>query len=158
LGAPRPVGHRPKLTIYWTGLRSCMEYLVAIQLLCGSFAAYVASRKNRNRFLWFLLGLAVPVGGVLMALIVGKGQRTPGKGVESPDVAEAEPRRPPKRCCGSYIPDCRGCPYFTRPLFDPSYGGRRKGYCELFEKELIEEAGARQAKIAAERNERALFH
>ncbi|MEF8788161.1 MAG: hypothetical protein V5A84_03745 [Planctomycetota bacterium] len=116
-----------------------MVYLVAFQLLCGCFAGYVAAQKRRNWFWWFLVGTLVPVAGVLIALMVdsaraGRGGRSRGR---SRDRGGEKLKRP-KRCCGEYIPDCKGCPYFSRPLFDGSYRDEKKGYCKFFKKELIE--------------------
>jgi hypothetical protein len=141
----------------WSGgtkirLSGAMEYLVAFQLLCGCFAGYVASRKERNWFAWFLIGALVPVFGVIAALLVDE------PATESPEddwtekLEETKKRKlkPPKRCCARYIPDCQGCPYFRKPLFDPTYSGSKKGYCELFEKDLIDSQEDKGAKITIE--------
>ena len=117
-----------------------MEYLVAFQVLCAGFAAFVAARKGRSAILWFAVGL-LPVVGVVLALTVERpSARREGRG------KGAEPR-PPRRCRGSYIPDCEGCPFFTRPLFDASYQGPKKGYCKRFERTLSEEAGSKGGRV-----------
>jgi hypothetical protein len=117
-----------------------MEYVIAFQLLCGCFAGYVASQKHRNWFWWFLVGTLVPVAGVLIALTV-EDARTAERG-RGPRRASEETQQPkrPKRCCGRYIPDCQGCPYFSRPLFDPSFDKEteKKGYCRFFKKDLVQ--------------------
>jgi hypothetical protein len=115
-----------------------MEYFLAFQLLCGLFAAFVAARKGRSALVWFALGLLLPIVGVVLALRA----RPPRVRTEGPRASvdeAASQRQPPRRCCGSYIPDCLGCPFFTRPLFDPSYEGPKKGYCQHFENVLVEE-------------------
>ena len=125
-----------------------MSYLIAFQLLCGCFAGYVASQKGRNWFFWFLAGLVVPVLGVVLAVIVARPRRPSAEGERPRAGTEAaRERRPPSRCCGSYIPDCQGCPYFRKPLFDPTYSGTRKGLCEFFHKELKEPPPAKGTKI-----------
>ena len=60
-------------------------------------------------------------------------------------------KHPPKRCCGSYIADCQGCCYFARPLFDPSYAGTRKGRCERFNRDLVDEGGDKSSRIVVEK-------
>lgn len=131
-----------------------MEYLVAFQLLCGCFAGYVASHKKRNWFFWFLVGGAVPLLGVLAALMVEEpAEEEPGVPARGRNGSSGRERRPPSRCCGRYIPDCRGCPYFKRPLFDRTYSGARKGYCELFDKKLVEEPHEGGVKITIEEDE-----
>jgi len=116
-----------------------MEYLVAFQLLCGCFAGYVAAQKHRNWFWWFLVGTLVPVAGVLIALAVDRPDANRGHGNRGGTRnKEGQKLQRPKRCCGDYIPDCHGCPYFSRPLFSGSDEGEKKGYCKFFKKELIE--------------------
>jgi len=126
-----------------------MEYFLAIQLLSGLFAAFVAARKGRGALAWFALGLLLPVVGVVLALRVGplraRAEHT-GPGLQE----AAAQRQAPRRCCGSYIPDCQGCPFFTRPLFDPSYEGPKKGYCQHFEKVLVEQGGREGSHAVSE--------
>lgn len=131
-----------------------MEYLVAFQLLCGCFAGYVASHKGRGWFAWFLLGALVPIAGVIAVLLVEEPSEEPPEEDWTDELKEARKRKlkPPKRCCARYIPDCQGCPYFRKPLFDPTYTGSKKGYCELFEKELIEGQKDKGVKITIEEN------
>jgi len=130
-----------------------MEYFVAFQLLCGCFAGFVASRKDRGWFVWFLLGTFVPVFGVIAALLANEPATEPAEENWTQELERKTKNRklkPPKRCCGRYIPDCQGCPYFRKPLFDPTYSGSKKGYCELFEKELIDNQKKKGVKITIE--------
>jgi len=121
--------------------------LIAFQLLCGCFAGYVASQKGRNWFFWFLVGL-VPVLGVILALIVEKPHHPQARRDRTDGDREvARERRPPLRCRGEYIPDCQGCPYFRKPLFDPTYAGTRKGWCDFFHKDLRELPSTKGIKI-----------
>ncbi|MHC4592772.1 MAG: hypothetical protein ACYS8L_08775, partial [Planctomycetota bacterium] len=60
------------------------------------------------------------------------------------------PRTKPKRCCGSYIPDCFGCPHFRRKLFDPARSEGKKGYCEFFRKDLVDPSREKNSKVAIE--------
>ncbi len=121
-------------------------YLVAFQLLCGAFGAFLASRKRRSPAAWFAIAFAVPVVGVILAFTVREYRRAK-PGVSKCRQEQRRTLQPPKRCCRSYIPDCLGCPYFNRPLFDDSYTGERKGYCRLFGKELLESGDRKTAKI-----------
>lgn len=118
-----------------------MEYLIAFQLLCGAFGAYLARRKNRSVVLWFGIAAVVPVAGVVLALVVGKAGRTEAKKAKRKKGEHGGKNRPrrPRRCNGSYISDCRGCPYFYRPLFDTTYDENHKGRCRFYDRELYEE-------------------
>jgi len=121
------------------------EYLLAIQIACGCFAAFLAARQGQSRPAWFAVGALLPVVGVLLALWATRTRparaeagRPGASGKEA--KGRARGRRPPRRCRGSYIPDCVGCPHFrASPLFDPSLQDSRKGYCELFGKPLVDE-------------------
>ncbi len=115
--------------------RSGVEYAVVFLLLCGGFAGFVASRKGRSAALWFVVGL-IPILGVVLALSLAPARASRKR------VARPEPRRgvKPKRCNGSFGPECWGCPHFRRPLFDPFYSGHRKGYCMLFGQVLAEQS------------------
>ena len=123
-----------------------MAYLVAFQLLCGAFGAFLASRKRRSPAAWFAIAFALPIVGVILAYRVGEYRRAKPRLREGRDERR-RPLQPPKRCCGSYIPDCLGCPHFSRPLFDDSYTGGKKGYCRLFGKQLLESGERKTAKI-----------
>lgn len=127
-----------------------VAYAVAFQLLCGSFAAFLAGRKGRSRIAWFAVGLLVPIIGV--ALAWSAAPRAAGPKAKRRDRAPGaqRQRRRPRRCTGSYIPDCLGCRYFIRPLFDPSYSGFRKGRCELLGRDLVDEAERESSKPASE--------
>jgi hypothetical protein len=127
-----------------------MEYIIVFQLLAGAFAAYVASRKGRSWFLWALFGALVPVVGAVCALLIGPA-RPAGAEPTQAERREEKLKRVPRRCCGRYIPDCRGCPFFRRPLFDRSYEGDKRGYCERFDKELTAPKKTRDSKISVER-------
>jgi len=121
-----------------------MEYLLAFQFLCGGFAAYVAARKRRSLLGWFAIGFLLPVLGAVLCLVVGARVRAGGPG------PEPRKRRRPKRCNGSYIPDCQGCPHFTKPLFDSSYNEKRRGRCEFFDRELQQEGRKRGSRVVIE--------
>lgn len=113
-----------------------MLHVLALQIACGAFAAFVAARNGRNRAVWFAIGMLLPVLGVVLALSAKKpyapGEYTGG-------ATRSLPRRP-KRCIGAYTADCLGCRHFSRPLFDDSYKNGKKGRCGLFRRELIEQA------------------
>ena len=115
------------------------EYVVAFQLLCGGFAAFLAAGKRRSWPLWFALGLLIPILGVALAWWIPEKR---GERRSSAREGLRPKKCPPTRCVGHYIADCAGCPYFLKPLFDPSYSGPRKGYCTLFARDLLEGQGA----------------
>ena len=119
-----------------------MEYVVVFQVFCGFFAAFVAARKERSVLAWFAIGTLLPVVGVALALRV---KRTPARGGKERTVRQA-----PRRCRGSFIPDCRGCPFFSRPLFDPSQDSSKKGYCQRFERVLVQENGRKGSRVTFE--------
>jgi hypothetical protein len=57
----------------------------------------------------------------------------------------------PRRCCGSYIPDCQGCAFFTgKQLFESSADPRKKGYCERYGKDLLEESRVTGSRVMIE--------
>ncbi len=127
-----------------------IAYLLAFQLLCGSFACFLAARRRRSRLAWFAVGTLVPVLGVLLALRVKQstGRRSapgPGRKAKSPSG-----RSRPRRCSGSYIPECHGCPHFARPLFDATYGGSKKGHCGLFGRDLYVETEKAKSRVVLE--------
>ncbi|MHC4479351.1 MAG: hypothetical protein ACYS8K_08085 [Planctomycetota bacterium] len=129
-----------------------MHYFVVFQVLCGCFAAFTAGRKGRRPAVWWFVGALVPVFGVVLSLAVPPLSAGPAS---SPLAAEKTPlaRRPrakPKRCCGSYIPDCFGCSYFRRPLFDPGRSEGKKGHCEFFDKDLITKSEDEGSKVVIE--------
>jgi len=116
-----------------------MNYLIVLFALCGFFSAYVAGRKGRNPLAWWFVGALLPVIGPILSLAVppkSLADRESARGPGGPARRRPPPR--PKRCCGEYMPDCRGCPYFRRQLFDPSRAERTKGRCEFFGKDLEE--------------------
>ena len=107
-------------------------YVIAALLFCGAFCSFVAAGKNRNRWLWFVIGF-VPFVGVIAVLVVPPLRPTGGAGQTAP---EGRARKRPRRCSGAFIPDCRGCPYFERPLFTGRADEGGKCYCRFFRKEL----------------------
>lgn len=124
-----------------------MPYLVVVQILCGFFSAYVAGRKGRSRVAWWFIGALLPVAGVVLALLAGDKERSEGSAAavtHAPSEAALRRRRRPKRCCGSYIPDCLGCPYFRRPLFSQNPRPNLRGTCQYFGIDLVQESGSRR--------------
>lgn len=139
-----------------------MEYLLAFQVLCGCFAAYVTARQGRNWLAWFAVGMLLPVVGVVLALSAAKehlGRKATARRIlwgKTDKLAEGAPRRP-RRCRGSYIPDCQGCPYFRRnPLFEPGDDGPRKGYCRYYRQALVENDGSAAGDVPVD--EESLAH
>ena len=126
-----------------------METAVAIQIFVAVFCGFLAARKNRSPVAWALIGL-VPVVGVLAAIVVPRAEPRPAGRRTEPSLPRSLPR--PKRCCGRYIPDCRGCPYFRRALFqtDEQKDRGRVGYCEFFEKDLLEQEESEGPEILFE--------
>jgi hypothetical protein len=125
-----------------------MYFFICVQLLCGLFACFVAKAKNRSATLWLLLGAILPILGVVIILILSPKDAPLS---EEKDSSEQKPKRRPKRCCGSYLPDCHGCPYFSRPLFDNSYNENKKGRCEFFGRDLYEEPEERKSSVRIEK-------
>ena len=82
--------------------------------------------------LWFAIAGGVPVIGIALVVLIGRSESSHPK----TDVREKRSQRPPKRCIGSFIPDCRGCPFFSSPLFDPSEDDTCVGRCRYYGKEL----------------------
>lgn len=103
-------------------------------MLCAGFGAYVARRRGRSPVLWGLAAGLVPVAGVVICWRLKP--PSPKHSTDDEKAILAFPRQRPKRCCGSYIPDCHGCSYFRRSLFDTAHDDAFKGYCSFFEKEL----------------------
>lgn len=129
-----------------------MHYLIVFQVLCGFFCAFLAGRKGRSRTTWWFVGALLPVFGVVLSLAV---PQSPASALAAPRKpgrkrAARRPRKKPKRCCGSYIPDCFGCPYFRRQLFDPARLEGKKGYCEFFGKDLIAASKEKGSKVTIE--------
>ena len=59
----------------------------------------------------------------------------------------------PKRCCGSYIPDCEGCPYFKKALFESSPNSVKKGECRFFNRDLVIKPPERHNRVIMEEDE-----
>jgi hypothetical protein len=124
-----------------------MEYFFAFQVLSGFFAAFLASRKSRSTLGWFAIGMLVPLAGVIVAWKISPSRPlSPSK-----PSHRKKTLRPPKRCCGHYIPGCQGCPFFEKPLFDRTYQGERKGYCKFYNKDLLDQRDKKSASASAER-------
>ncbi len=117
-----------------------MPYVVMTLMIVGAFvSSHIAARKGRSAVHWWFIGL-VPVFGIMLALLMDTGAPA---GVTRKERGGrrrkgAPPRKRPKRCCGSYIPECWGCPFFRRNLFDPDPHEGKRGYCEHFRHELTE--------------------
>jgi hypothetical protein len=128
-----------------------MYYLIICAVLCGFFSAFVAGRKGRNRIAWWFVGTLLPILGVVLSLAVPQRRvALSAVRVRRAQGGARQGRKKPKRCCGSYIPDCFGCPYFRRPLFDPGRGEDKKGYCEFFGRDLIAASGRKSTQVAIE--------
>ena len=131
-------------------------YLIIVQVLCGCFSAFVAGRKGRDRIRWWFVGALLPVVGVVLSLKVGEAGREAPVALSAPasaatnGSASAERRQRPSRCCGSYIPDCLGCPHFRRQLFSAEHREGMKGRCEHFDRELLEELTHKRRRVTVE--------
>ncbi len=111
-----------------------MHYLIVFQVLCGFFAAHVASRNGRNPVGWWFAGALLPVLGVVAVMLTGRKE----DGTSTAGTSTGKDRRTrPSRCCGEFLPDCRGCPYFRRRLFR-SEDGDAVGYCTFYDRILRE--------------------
>ena len=129
-----------------------MYYLGAFQILCGGCSAFVAARKGRNPIFWWLVGTLVPIFGVVLSLAVAPADhaRVSSRPRQGSGEPVREKRRIPKRCCGSYIPDCLGCPFFRRQLFATGRREGTKGFCEHLQKELRSEPKRRGSRVTIE--------
>ena len=126
-----------------------MEYLIVALALCGFFSAYVAARRGRRPVVWWFVGALLPVLGVVLAMVLPAKPPVRQEDAWAPgSPVPSRPLRRPKRCCGFYIPDCCGCPYFRRHLFDPARAGRTKGRCEFFGKDLDEVPARADSHVA----------
>jgi len=125
-----------------------MEYLIAFQALCGCFSAYVAGRRGRSRLVWWFIGALLPVAGVLLSLTIRAAR---GAGAQQRPTG-GERRKRPRRCTGSFSPDCFGCAYFRRALFEADRPENKRGYCELFKRDLkaVSEGGAARLTVEDE--------
>jgi len=127
------------------------NYLIVMQVLCGAFSAYVAGRKGRSRWAWFFIGTLVPVLGVVLALLAEqvKTESEDRVGPAGLGGRKVKARRP-LRCCGSYIPDCQGCPHFRRQLFAGERRADVKGHCAYYGKDLTEDAEQQDPSLLIE--------
>jgi len=125
-----------------------MQFLVVFQILCGFFGAFVAGRKGRSRLGWWFIGAFLPVFGAILCLMAPDAAAKVGATEQGDGADGIRKQRPrPRRCCGSYIPDCQGCPYFRRPLFEAHREADGKGTCTFYGKQLREEADADNSRI-----------
>ncbi len=128
-----------------------MYYLVIIQVLCGSFSAFVAGRKGRDRVRWWFIGALLPVVGVALSLLAREVRDDVPATLGAPAGGrQLEPRHRPSRCCGSYIPDCLGCTYFRRQLFSAEHREGLKGRCDYFDRQLVEEPLRKRRHVTVE--------
>ncbi len=134
-------------------METLIRYVLVFQLLCGALAAFVARRKGRSGLFWLLAGTCLPVIGVVLALASKAGGK---RGRAKRPVGESRPqkkKRPPKRCCGRYIPDCEGCPFFQRLLFDEQPVDGRKGKCRRYNRDLKVNTDRKRNRVIMEEEE-----
>lgn len=112
-------------------------YVLVFLLACGIFSGIVACVKGYRFLRWMARGALLPVIGVYRALKL-KNRRSRNRGPGA--GAGSKEKKPPKRCRGSYIPDCAGCPFFQSPLFDEPTPQEVKGKCLRFRRVLKEES------------------
>jgi len=126
-----------------------MEYFVGFQILCGFFSAFVAARKGRSAGVWWFIGALLPVVGVVLSLTTTPVDVRPVAQEEKPS-ARRSPLRRASRCCGAYIADCRGCPYFRRRLFGAEEDDGTVGYCEFYGRDLEEKSSKGASRVTFE--------
>ncbi len=126
-----------------------MHYVIVFQVLCGCLSAHVAGRKGRSRPAWWLMGALLPAFGLVLSFAVPPLEGAAPAAERAPARRASRPRKRPRRCCGSYIPDCLGCSYYRRLLFDPARAEGLKGHCEYFDRDLVDgsEADSRHVTI-----------
>ncbi len=112
-----------------------MHYILAFQMLCGLFGAFVADRKRRSRPLWAAVAAGIPIAGVVWVLVVPPRPDLPA-GPGPPDAAGARRSRP-ARCAGRFQPDCLGCPHFRRDLFGHDAAPGSRGRCTFYRMPLV---------------------
>lgn len=128
-----------------------VHYFVVLQIICGFFSAFVAGRKGRRRATWWLIGALLPVVGVVLALLAEPVRsEAPGQAGRRQQPAPSRPRRRPTRCCGCYIPDCQGCPHFRRRLFASRQTSGDRGFCEYYNRDLVDAEQRDGAGVAVE--------
>jgi len=113
-----------------------MPYLIAGLILSGLVAGYVAGRKGRSRIAWMAVGMFLPGLGILLSIAVPERGDADGSPEGGAPARKAHVRRRPRRCCGSWIPDCQGCDWFHRELFRSSQTTDSVGYCEYYGRRL----------------------
>ena len=111
-------------------------YLIAGLILSGLAAGYVAGRKGRSRIAWAAVGTFLPGLGILLSIAVPERGGTDDSQEAGVGSRKSPPRRRPRRCCGSWIPDCQGCDWFHRELFRSSETTDAAGYCEYYGRRL----------------------
>jgi hypothetical protein len=113
-----------------------MYHLIAFQVFCGLFCAFLAARSGHSRLFWGLVGCLVPVAGVGLCLHeTRRALRPPSQPANRIAGTGGDTRKRPERCCGRYIPECWGCPHFRRRLFGGAAEGS-KGRCAFFGRDL----------------------
>ena len=113
-----------------------IEYLIIGWLGCACFVAFAARRAGRRPAQWFLIGLALPLISIPLVLMSGR----PGPR-KSDKIIPLSPRRRknlsrPRRCCGRFISDCAGCPYFRGPKLFGDQSELEAGFCDYFKRTL----------------------
>jgi hypothetical protein len=111
-----------------------------VQLLENATGAVVVttpqdlSVADVRRCITFCRRLNLPVLGVVAVMLAGRKE----DGTSTAGTSKGKDRRTrPSRCCGEFLPDCRGCPYFRRRLFR-SEDGDAVGYCTFYDRILRE--------------------
>jgi hypothetical protein len=122
-----------------------MYYLIAVQFFCACFCAFIAGRAGSSRLFWWLVGGLLPVVGVALCVFETRRSATG----EAPQSGRKAPRTRPKRCCGRYIPECWGCPYFRRRLFSGAEEAA-KGHCTFFDRDLADESAEGKGSVIVE--------
>ena len=128
-----------------------LNYVMILMIVCAFASSRIAARKGHNATQWWVIGL-VPVFGVMLALMAydaAPGQAAPRKRAAR-KAKDAPLRKRPKRCCGHYIPECWGCPFFRRNLFVADPQEAKRGYCEHFKRELTDRPDENGMKIIIE--------
>ncbi len=129
-------------------METALSYILVFQIACGISALLIAQRKGRNRPAWLAAGTFLPVIGLALILVLKplKARKQAARGKQRNKAR----MRPPKRCCGSYIPDCEGCPYFVRVLFEEEVIEGKKGDCRFYGRELTVETDTRRNRVVIE--------
>ncbi len=128
-------------------------YVIVFLLACGLITGLTAHFKGENIFEWGLTGIFLPIIGILLLIT---GHKPPHKRKKGTDGRHAKKkvRKRPKRCCGSYIPDCEGCPFFQKSLFaDNTVQTGKKGDCLFYHRELKDDHHQKRSRVIMEEDE-----